>query len=306
MSFKDENHQKKIAEITKLWGYINELGKFAKLYNIDDIFQDNEGKVLQQLVYMNFSNLDGREGNDGLDENGVEWEMKSVNIEKTTSVSTHHHLNLKILSKYRLVPWSFAAYKGTDLQYIYAISPIELEEEYFTPWENRITTDNKELNNPKINLDYIIKHGTKIFSKEEGILCNPTSVYDEDLMLKNIEYDFSTSTKIDIEDIITQIEDYIKSIHEDIEIKVINNKTNKPETEYLIKNKPFLRIKKNKESAIIFLAGINHSENEFVSEIKRGKKKYSSYMSKYEQKNRKESLNTIKDLIKISFQSCNR
>lgn len=306
MAFKDNNHQQKVIEIADLWKHIEELSKFAKSYDIDDIFQDNDGKVLQQLVYMNFSNLDGREGNDGIDENGVEWEMKSVNIEKTKSISTNHHLNLKILEKYRLVPWSFAVYKDTDLQSIYAISPVMLEEEYFKPWENQIVGQNVELNNPKINLEFVIKNGTKIYSKEDGIICNPTSVYDEELMIKNIEHDFSTSTKRDIEDIINEIDEFANSLHQGVLINSIKDeKKDKYEKEYLIEDKAFLRIRQNKDSATIYLSGINHDEHNLVSEIKQGKKKYSAYSCQYKQQNKKESLDEIKELINKSFKAHN-
>lgn len=304
MAFEDDKHKQKVKEITELWRHIEELSIFAKEYDIDDIFQDNDGKVLQQLVYMNFDNLDGREGNDGIDENGVEWEMKSVNIEKTKSISTNHHLNLKILEKYRLVPWSFAVYKNTDLQSIYAISPIMLEKEYFKVWENQIVTQNIELNNPKINLEFVIKNGTKVYSKEEGIICNPISVYDEELKRKNIEHDFSTSIKRDIEDIIKEINEFTKNLHQDILINSIKyNK--KDEKEYLIGNKAFLRIRQNKDSAIIYLSGINPDEHDLVSEIKQGKKKYSEYSCQYKQQNKKEDLSEIKELINKSFKTLN-
>ncbi len=302
MAFNDSNHQEKVTEIANLWKHIEELSKFAKLYDIDDIFQDNDGKVLQQLVYMNFSNLDGREGNDGIDENGVEWEMKSVNIEKTKLISTNHHLNLKILEKYRLVPWSFAVYKNTNLQSIYAISPVLLEEEYFKPWENQIKEQNIELNNPKINLDFVIKNGKKIYSKEDGIICNPTSVYDDELMSKNKEHDFSTSTKRNIEDIIKEIDEFVNNLNPNVVINLIkNDKKDKYEKEYLIEDKAFLRIRQNKDSAIVYLSGINHNENDLVSEIKKGKKKYSSYSCQYKQQSKKESLKGIKELISKSF-----
>lgn len=56
--------------------------------------------------------LPGREGNDAKDASGAEFELKTVNVLKTKSFSTHHHLNPVILAKYRQVDWFFAIYEG--------------------------------------------------------------------------------------------------------------------------------------------------------------------------------------------------
>ena len=53
-----------------------------------------------------------REGNDARDENGREYELKSVNFALTQSFSTHHQLNPTILAKYRKVGWVFAIYEA--------------------------------------------------------------------------------------------------------------------------------------------------------------------------------------------------
>ena len=102
MSFFDENHKRKIREIENLWQSLHALEDIAKQNGINDIFQDNGAKVLQQLIYLNFNILSGREGNDAVSENGIEWEMKSINIEtKATGFSTNHHTNHIIIEKYR-------------------------------------------------------------------------------------------------------------------------------------------------------------------------------------------------------------
>ena len=53
MTFGDTNHIHAIKEIEGLWDNLLSLERFAKQYGIDDIFQDNGAKVLQQLVYLN-------------------------------------------------------------------------------------------------------------------------------------------------------------------------------------------------------------------------------------------------------------
>ena len=57
MSFFDENHKRKIREIENLWQSLHALEDLAKQNGINDIFQDNGAKVLQQLIYLNFNIL---------------------------------------------------------------------------------------------------------------------------------------------------------------------------------------------------------------------------------------------------------
>jgi len=49
-----------------------EAPELASVHGIDDIFQDNGGKILQILLYTGLTILPGREGNDAQDENGRE------------------------------------------------------------------------------------------------------------------------------------------------------------------------------------------------------------------------------------------
>ena len=146
MEYLGKEHQQLIKELEDLWRGLQKLNQLGNQYGIDDIFQDNGAKVLQQLVLLNFKNLAGREGNDAIDPLGVEWEMKSANIEKVSGFSTHHHLNFTILQKYRSVPWSFATYKHIDLQEIYVMTPKELEP-MFQKWEDSLTGKG---NTPKV------------------------------------------------------------------------------------------------------------------------------------------------------------
>src|SRR6185503_9184117 len=105
----------------------------ATEHGINDIFQDNGGKLLQLLLITGLKIVPGREGNDAKDDDGAEYELKTVNILLTKSFSTHHHLNPTILAKYRSVDWYFAIYKGIEIQEIYRLAPTDLEP-YFTKW----------------------------------------------------------------------------------------------------------------------------------------------------------------------------
>lgn len=130
---------------------------------INDIFQDNGGKLLQILLVTGLTNIPGREGNDAKDGEGHEYELKSVNTSLTTSYSTHHHLNPAILSKYRQVGWIFAVYEGIELKAIYRLAPEELEP-YFAAWEEKWhSSGGKDINNPKIPLKFVEEKGARIY-----------------------------------------------------------------------------------------------------------------------------------------------
>lgn len=78
-------------KLLAIWPSVEEYQSLATKHGIDDIFQDNGGKILQVLLLLNMRILPGREGNDAIDATGQEFEMKSVNIELTKGFSTHHH-----------------------------------------------------------------------------------------------------------------------------------------------------------------------------------------------------------------------
>lgn len=302
MEYDMESYEKRVEKLEALWKDVNELNKFAQQeFGIDDIFQDNNGKVVQQLIYLNFKNVEGREGNDGRDKNEVEWEMKSVNINKTQSISTHHHLNKKILQKYRLVPWSFSVYEGSDLQQIYVIHPTKLDNEYFTEWENKIRTEGKELNNPKINLEYIKQHGTLVYCKTKGVLTDPTLIYDDEFMQTNINYDFSTSNKRPLEDIFEEFDQFIYTLSSDITHNVLTTSTGSERIWYSENCKPFVVLQKNKDAIIIYLNIPNVDYDDFYKEIKQAKKVYAAFNCRVEQKCMKGNLTHIKELIFKSY-----
>ncbi len=144
------------------WPSVEEYQKLATKHGIDDIFQDNGGKLLQVLLLLGLRIIPGREGNDAVDANGREYELKSVNIELVKGFSTHHHMNPAIIAKYRQVPWIFAIYRHIALQAVYLLEPTDLEF-YFQKWEGKWHADGgKDINNPKIPAKYVLKHGRLI------------------------------------------------------------------------------------------------------------------------------------------------
>jgi len=157
MDFLSKEHMSQIEKLESLW----DLNEMAHEFDINDIFQDNGAKIMQQLIYLNFQNLPGREGNDAIDKNGVEWEMKSINTATSAQgFSTNHHLNHVILSKYRKVPWSFAIYKGIELLDMYVMQPNALEP-IFKKWETQLQSK-AHINNPKIPIKFVRENGTQI------------------------------------------------------------------------------------------------------------------------------------------------
>jgi hypothetical protein len=156
-----------LEELQRLLPWLREYQVLASRHGINDIFQDNGGKLLQVLLVTGLKNLKGREGNDATDESGNEYELKSVNVNLTTNFSTHHHLNPGILKKYRAVEaWYFAVYAGIELEVIYRVPP-NLLEPYFEKWEAKwkLTGD---INNPKIPLSFVVRLGTVVYQAPQG------------------------------------------------------------------------------------------------------------------------------------------
>lgn len=147
----------------RLWPAIVQYQELATRHGIDDIFQDNGGKILQVLLLLGLENIPGREGNDAVDSSGAEYEMKSVNIALTRSFSTHHHMNPTIIAKYREVDWIFAVYRNIELISVYLMTRKEMEP-FFAKWETKWNDEGgKHINNPKIPLSYVIDHGTQLW-----------------------------------------------------------------------------------------------------------------------------------------------
>jgi hypothetical protein len=156
-----------LDELQRLFPSIREYQALAARHGINDIFQDNGGKLLQVLLITGLKNLKGREGNDATDDAGNEYELKSVNLSLTANFSTHHHLNPVILKKYRAVEaWYFAVYLGIELQVIYRMPP-NLLEPYFQKWEEKWHVSG-DINNPKIPVSFVAKHGTVIYQAPNG------------------------------------------------------------------------------------------------------------------------------------------
>ena len=155
-----------LHRLNSLFNGIREYQILAQENGIKDIFQDNGGKLLQVLLATGLSNLAGREGNDARDRFGREYELKSVNINLTKSFSTHHHMNPTIIAKYRQVDWVFAIYADIELMSVFLMKPHHLEY-YYSQWESKWhETNGKDINNPKIPVNFVVQYGIKLFEKQ--------------------------------------------------------------------------------------------------------------------------------------------
>lgn len=159
------NHETDLEKLHRLLPYIREYQDLANKYNINDIFQDNGGKYLQILMTLGLTSDGSREGNDAIDSEGNEYEIKTLNINLQRSFSTHHHLNPVIIQKYRQVSWFFIPFKGIEMQAIYKLTPEKMEYFYKT-WEEKWNSEQKDINNPKIPLKYVMEHGELIWLPE--------------------------------------------------------------------------------------------------------------------------------------------
>ena len=172
MKTKSHKDYKKLQELKPA---ITEFQALATTHGINDIFQDNGGKLLELLLLTGLQGKPGREGNDAKDETGQEYELKTMNAELVSTFSTHHHMNLEIIEKYKQVPWVFGIYRNIDLVSLYHVPANGLEEK-FTEWKQKIEEKKTEqekkgnkpdmnsisLNNPKVNASTVEKVGTLI------------------------------------------------------------------------------------------------------------------------------------------------
>lgn len=167
ITIHENSPDEQTLQMNKLMPEILRYQSLGTSLGINDIFQDNGGKLLQVLLITGLKILPGREGNDAIDKDGNEYELKSVNIKLTKSFSTNHHMNPAIISKYKKVDWIFAVYNGIELIEIYHLKPHDLEI-YFYKWEKKWFDDNKkDINNPKIPVSHVRKTGKLIYRIKE-------------------------------------------------------------------------------------------------------------------------------------------
>lgn len=144
------------------------MQQLANEYGITDIFQDNGGKVLQVLILLGLRISPDREGNDTIDAEGNEYELKTINrsLNRSAGVTTHHPLNKDILRKYRSIEaWYIAIYEEIELMEIYKVSLLTLEVK-FKEWEVRLEKQDS-INNPKIPMK-LVRQGELVYPNRQN------------------------------------------------------------------------------------------------------------------------------------------
>lgn len=153
-----------VKRLKKLFPAIRSYQKLALKHGIPDVFQDNGGKILQVCLILGLRVLQSREGNDAVDQKGNEYELKTVNLLRTDQFTTHHHLNPVIIEKYRKVAWIFATYEAIELKEIFILKSAAMEH-WYKKWTAKWIADgNRDINNPKVPLAYVRKHGMLLYT----------------------------------------------------------------------------------------------------------------------------------------------
>lgn len=155
-------------KLERLMPAVREFQALASEHGIDDVFQDNGGKILQMLLALNLQGIPGREGNDAVDAEGREYELKSVNIWLTAGFSTNHHVNLAIIEKYRKASWVFAVYEGIEMRRAYFVAAEKLEV-YFSAWKRKWSDNEKDINNPKIPMQFFFDNGEQLYTDQKHL-----------------------------------------------------------------------------------------------------------------------------------------
>ena len=128
--------------------HLVELGKrlqeHASERNIHNVFDDGGFKELFMLTLFGMKKL-GREGDDAIDVQGRQYEMKTVarvsskgERKSSLQVTTEHTLTLANIERYRKVHlWIVAVFDQSEPEAIYEITPAALEP-YFKKWEAKL------------------------------------------------------------------------------------------------------------------------------------------------------------------------
>jgi hypothetical protein len=163
-------------EIIELGRQLQEL---ATRHGIHNVMTDNGYQELVMLTLFGLTKL-RREGNDARDEDGEEYELKTVGrtssdgVRKATlSITTEHTLTHANIARYRAVSlWVIGVFDRTLPEIIYEITPAALEP-FFARWEQRLRENDpsgtdplNHINNPKIPLKFVAEHGVRIWPPE--------------------------------------------------------------------------------------------------------------------------------------------
>jgi hypothetical protein len=156
-----------------------ELQHMASGHGLHNVFSDNGYQELVLLVLFGLRKL-RREGNDAADDEGHQYELKTVNrinsdgvAKRSLSVTTEHTLTLANIERYRAAHlWIIAVFNQSLPECIYEITPAALEP-YFRQWEAKLRDQDPDgsdplnhINNPKIPIGFVAQNGARVWPPE--------------------------------------------------------------------------------------------------------------------------------------------
>jgi Restriction endonuclease PvuII len=154
------------SEMQQALLHVQKLQEIALRHGINDVFQDNGGRIIQIILALNLAVLPGRTGNDAADSSDEQYELKSICIPGGGGFSTNHHLNRPIIAKYRRVSWIFAFFKGYTMVEIYRVRP-KMMEPMYAKWLSELS-GRDHLNNPKVPVKFVKDNGEQVWFLNES------------------------------------------------------------------------------------------------------------------------------------------
>jgi hypothetical protein len=163
-----------------------DLQTFASQHGIHNVFTDNGYQELLLLVLFGLRKL-RREGNDAADDQGRQYELKTVGRissdgvpKRSLGVTTEHTLTMANIERYRLAHlWIVAVFIQSTPEAIYEITPQALEP-YFSSWEQKLRERDPDgtdmlnhINNPKIPMWFIARHGVLVWPADQAETTQP-------------------------------------------------------------------------------------------------------------------------------------
>lgn len=142
---------------------------------IVSVFDDGGYRELLMGQLFSLQLHKGRHGDDATDDEGHNYELKTVNLvdtsgklRKNPGVTTCHHVNHEIIRRYRgLHAWIVGIFFVNEPVEIYELDP-QFVEAVLNIWENRLKDEGiSHINNPKIKFDDVRKHGILHYRNEE-------------------------------------------------------------------------------------------------------------------------------------------
>ncbi len=187
----DDQQQPKLTptgDISNILHLGGQLQAAASTHQLHNVFDDGGYKELLLLTLFNLRKLD-REGDDAEDGTGRRYEIKTVarvnargHRKTSLSVTTEHTLTVANLTRYRSsYLWIVAVFDQARPESIYEVPPQALEP-YFSAWERKLEVQEglrsdlgapPHLNNPKVPLSFIQKHGLQVWPPSEMAIPKP-------------------------------------------------------------------------------------------------------------------------------------